>query len=165
MEAEYQGGACTKYEALLEDLMNGELNGADSAPLAEHMRDCAGCRSAFKDAAACARLLQQAEPTADPGPNFAHLVMTRIRAAREAAEPKSIWQPFVSMAWKFAATAAMVLAVLVTFDVRGHHLVQDDASMMAQSESRDLLNSDPSTPPRSADDVLILMADSNHGQY
>lgn len=155
MEAEHDGTGCAKYEALLEDLVDGKLDGAEATSLANHMKDCAGCRSAFKDAATAARLLRLAEPTADPGPGFAHLVMTRIRA-QAALESKSIWQPFVTLAWKFAATAAMGLAVLVAFDVVGQQTLQND--------SRDLLSASSANPPRTADDVLILMAESNHGQ-
>lgn len=166
MDAEYHGSACPKYEALLEDLINREANGAEAASLAEHMKECPGCRNAFKEAAAAARLLQFAEPTPDPGPGFAHLVMARIRAAEAASEPKSIWQPFVSLAWKFAATAAMGLAVLITLDATGHRAIpQDDAFLARQADARDLLSADPANPPRNADDVLMLMAETNHGQH
>jgi predicted anti-sigma-YlaC factor YlaD len=166
MDAEYHGSACPKYEALLEDLINCEANSAEAASLAEHMRECPGCRNAFKEAAAGARLLRYAEPTPDPGPGFAHVVMARIRAADAASESKSIWQPFVSMAWKFAATAAMGLAVLITVDATGHQTIQqDDAILARQADSRDLLSADPANPPRNADDVLMLMAETNHGQH
>lgn len=166
MDAEYHGSACEKYEASLEDLIDGEANGAETALLAEHMRECAACRNAFKEAAAGARLLQFADPTPDPGPAFAHMVMARIRVAEASAEPKSIWQPFVSLAWKFAATAAMGIAVLITFDATGHRTISQDSAILArQADSRDLLSSDPANPPRNADDVLMLMAETNHGQH
>ena len=164
MEAEYHGTACSKYEASLEDLVNGELGGDEAIALSEHMKECAGCLNAFKDAAAGAQLLRLAEPSPDPGPAFAHLVMARIRAAEASAEPKSIWQPFVSLAWKFAATAAMGLAILVTFDTVGHQSMQDDAIVTRAADARDLLSADPSTQPRNADDILMFMAESNHGQ-
>jgi hypothetical protein len=165
MEAEYHGTACIKYEALLEDMVNGELGGPDAASLAEHMKGCDGCRAAFGAAVAGTRVLRLAEPTRDPGPAFAHQVMARIRTDG-GGESKSIWTPFVSMAWKFAATAAMGLALLVTIDVRGRQdLTASDAAMAPQSDARDLLSSDPANPPRNADDVLILMAETDHGQH
>jgi len=166
MEAEYHGTACEKYEVLLEDLVNGELGGADASSLANHMKDCVGCRSAFKDAAASARLLRLGEPAPDPGPGFARMVMARIRTAEASAEPKSIWQPFISVAWKFAATAAMGLAVLITFDARGHQTqnTSEDAIVTRAADARDLVSADPSVQPRNADEVLMLMAEPNHGQ-
>jgi predicted anti-sigma-YlaC factor YlaD len=165
MEAEYHGTACTKFEALLEDMVNGDLGGPEAASVAEHLKSCAGCRAAFDSAVAGTRVLRLAEPTRDPGPAFAHQVMARIRT-ESGGESKSIWTPFVSMAWKFAATAAMGLAVLVTIDVRGRqNLTSNDVTMTPQSDARDLLSADPANPPRNADDVLILMAESDHGQH
>lgn len=163
MEAEYHGTACSQHEALLEDLVNGDLGGPEAASLTAHLKGCAGCRAAFENAAAGTRVLRLAEPTPDPGPAFAHQVIARIRT-QAAVESKSIWTPFVSMAWKFAATAAMGLAVLVTFNVRQGSYSPDDVTITSPSESHDLLSVDPANP-RNADDVLILMAESDHGQH
>jgi anti-sigma factor RsiW len=166
MEEKYQGTACTQYEVMLEDFVNGELDSADAKILAEHLKDCGGCRSAFQDASACARLLRVSEPTPDPGPGFARIVMARIRAeeAASAAEGKSLWQPFVSLAWRFAATAAIGLAALMTYDLSGHAALDSITVLAQQSEARDFFSSNAVNPPRSRDDVLMLVAESNHGK-
>jgi anti-sigma factor RsiW len=165
MDAEYHGTACRKYEALLEDLLNGELGAADANSLREHIKECNGCRNALEAAAQGARLLRMAEPTPDPGPGFAHLVMARIRVEESALESKSILQPLVSLAWKFAATAALGLAVLITYDTVGNSGAPSTAYMSRQAETRDIFSTDPVTPPRSADDVLMLVAETNHGHH
>jgi len=163
MEEQFRGAACTDYEVLLEDFVNGELNGADAKTLAEHLKDCGGCRLAFQDASICARLMHAAEPTPDPGPGFARVVMARIRATGTQAESKTIWQPFVSLAWRFAATAAVGLVALITYDLSGHMRANRDLAGLQPSEARDLFSADPANPPRSQDDVLMLVAESNHG--
>lgn len=163
MEEQFRGTACAEYEVLLEDFVNGELNGADARTLAEHLKDCGGCRSAFQDASVCSRLMHAAEPTADPGPGFARVVMARIRAAGSQAESKSIWQPFVSLAWRFAATAAVGFVALMTYDLSGHMRANRSLAGLQPSDTRDLFSSDPANPPRSQDDVLMLVAESNHG--
>lgn len=164
MEQQFRSAACSEYEVLLEDFVNGELDGADAKTLAEHLKDCGGCRLAFQNASACARLLHAAEPTPDPGPGFARLVMARIRSEESKAEGKSIWQPFISLAWRFAATAAVGLVALMTYDLTGHFRADRNLAVLQPGETRDLFSSDTATnPPRSRDDVLILVSESNHG--
>jgi anti-sigma factor RsiW len=165
MDEEYKGSSCAGYEALLEDFVSGELGGADAKSLAEHLKGCNGCRAAFQEAAASVRLLRVAEPTPDPGPGFARAVMARIRAEQSAAEGRSFWQPFISMAWRFAATAALSLVALMTYDVTGHTGLGPTAAIDRQADSRDLFNSDPANPPRNSDDVLMLVAESQNGKH
>ena len=54
--------ACTQFEAMLEDQLQGTLRGPEAAILTEHLASCAGCRTALEDAAVSARLLAIAEP-------------------------------------------------------------------------------------------------------
>jgi hypothetical protein len=164
MEDKFRGTACTEYEVLLEDFVNGELGGTDAKTLAEHLKDCGGCRSAFQDASACARLMRVVEPTPDPGPGFARVVMARIRTDESAAEGKGVWKPFVSFAWRFAATATLGFVALMTYDLSGHMREQRNLAVLQQGEARDLFSSDPANPPRSQDDVLMLVAESDHGK-
>ncbi len=164
MDDKIRGTACTEYEVLLEDFVNGELRGADAKTLAEHLKDCGGCRSAFQDASACARLLHLAAPTPDPGAGFARVVMARIRAEDSAADGKSMWQPFVSLAWRFAATAAVGLVALMTYDLSGHARQARIMASVQPAEARDLFSSDPANPPRTQDDVLMMVLESNHGK-
>jgi len=86
MDTELGNAACSDYEALLEDYLDDELNAADAKRASEHWKNCAGCRAALEQAAERARLLRLAEPSADPGPAFARIVMARYaQQSRTAA--------------------------------------------------------------------------------
>ncbi|MFY9802954.1 MAG: zf-HC2 domain-containing protein [Candidatus Acidiferrales bacterium] len=163
MNPEYSSTACRQYEAALEDHLHGELSGAEAAELAGHLKSCSGCRAALDDAVLSTRLLAVAEPAADPGPGFSHMVMARIRSELHSQEGKSVWQSFVSFAWRFAATAAFALVLLVTFDVSRHNQYQQDQSLLATNKLPELVP-DHSSVPASADDVLLLMAETDHGK-
>ncbi len=163
MNEDYRSVACQEYEAALEDHLNGDLGGPEAAALSEHLKTCPGCRAALDEAVLSARLLRIAEPAGDPGPGFSHLVMARIRAELHLNEGKSIWQSFVSVAWRFAATAAFALVLLVTFDVSRHNQLQQDQSLLATNTLPELVP-DHSSVPASSDDVLLMMAETNHGK-
>jgi predicted anti-sigma-YlaC factor YlaD len=163
MNEEYRTTACSQYEAVLEDHLHGDLGGREATELAEHLKTCSGCRAALDEAVLSARLLRVAEPAADPGPGFSHVVMARIRAELHLNEAKSVWQPFVSLAWRFAATAAVALVILVSFDMGRHSQIRQDESLLATNRLPELVP-DQSSVPTSSDDVLLLMAETNHGK-
>jgi len=160
-------GACEQYEALLEDYINGDLSGADARSVADHWQTCAGCRSALQRAAAGARLLRAAEPSANPGPNFARMVMARIRAAEvdEAAGRTNFWQPFVSLGWRFAATASVALGLLVTYNAGWGRLSQPKIATARPIESIDILAPEPAPAPVNRDEVLMMVADNSHANF
>jgi anti-sigma factor RsiW len=166
LNAEYRTSACREYEASLEDYVNGEFADSETARLKEHLKACSGCTEALADAQVAARLLRAGEPTADPGPGFARVTMARIRGEMETLEEKSIWRPFVALAWKLSATAALALVLLVTFDVkqRNNRLDQDELAIMAANEAPELL-SDQGRQPSNRDEMLILMAEEGHGKH
>lgn len=163
-DTEFTSKACESYEALLEDYLNGELSGAEAKSAAEHWQRCAGCREALKDAAASARLLRAAGPSADPGPGFARTVMARIRAAENeiAAGRANFWQPLVSFGWRFAATATLALVVLVTYNAS--HRVQPKVIAARPTESIDIFGPEPARAPANGDEVLMMVADSGYGK-
>jgi predicted anti-sigma-YlaC factor YlaD len=163
MNTEYSTGACTRYEAALEDHLHGDLGGAEAVELGEHLKTCAGCRSALDEAVLGTRLLRVAEPAADPGPGFSHSVMARIRTELGVHEGKSVWQAVVSLSWRFAATAAFALVLLVSFDVTHHNQLRQDQALLATNKLPELVP-DHSSVPASADDVLLMMAETNHGK-
>ncbi len=163
MDEKHHGTTCPPYEALLEDFLNGGLGANDAKTLGEHLNGCVGCRRALQDASASTRLLRAAGPTPDPGPGYARVVMARIAAEEAAAEGNGFWQPFVSLAWRFAARAAFGLVMLVGYDAMGHAGLMSDATTVRQGEVRDLFSTDPAFPPKSSDDVLMLVAETNHG--
>jgi predicted anti-sigma-YlaC factor YlaD len=166
LNAEYRTSACREYEAALEDYVNGEFADSETAKLKEHLKACSGCTEALVEAQVAARLLRAGEPTADPGPGFARVTMARIRGEMETLEEKSIWRPFVALAWKLSATAALALVLLVTFDVkqRNNRLDQDELAIMAANEAPELL-SDEGRQPSNRDEMLILMAEEGHGKH
>ena len=126
VETNYE--ACPQYEAALEDHLQGILRGPEAAALTEHLQTCAGCRAALEDAAVSARLLAIAEPAPDPGAGFSRVVMARIRQELQTSEGKSIWRPVVSVAWRFAASAAFALVLLVSFELGRHSQLADGSS-------------------------------------
>jgi hypothetical protein len=153
--------ACPLYEAALEDQLQGTLRGAEAALLTEHLAKCAGCRAALEDAAVSARLLAIAEPSPDPGAGFSRIVMARIRQELLTSESKSIWRPVVSVAWRFAASAAFALVLLVSFDLGRHSQFVSDQSVSAENRMPEIVG-EPPTLPANRDDVLLMMADTSH---
>ncbi len=155
--------ACSQYEAMLEDQLQGVLRGSEAAKLAEHLVICTGCRAALEDAAVSARLLAIAEPARDPGVGFSRVVMARIRQELVSGETKSIWRPVVSVAWRFAASAAFALVLLVSFDLGRHSQLVSDQSVIAENRMPEIVPERPSLPV-DRDDMLLMMADTSHGK-
>lgn len=165
MVKNFKSTACSGFEALLEDHLAGELGGPGAAKLSEHLKTCTGCQGALDLAAGSRRLLAVAEPTPDPGPGFARVVMARIRAEQERiASEKTIWRPFVSVAWRFAAAASLAVIALVTYSTSLQPVPVENIAQLRPAQSRDLI-SDAGTPPESRDEILMMMAETNHGKH
>ena len=163
-DAEFENTACAKYESLLEDYLSGELGVADAKSAAEHWKNCAGCREALERAAASTRLLRFAGPSPEPGPAFARTVMARIRAAQEqVSERVSFWQPFVSVGWRFAATATLALGILLTYNAGWGGHSQPNATAVRPSIVHDIFSPEPAGAPASADEGLLMVAETTHG--
>lgn len=158
--------ACLKYESFLEDYLNGDLSDADAKLAADHWKNCAGCQSALERGAASKRLLRAVEPSSDPGPAFARIAMTRIRVAEQerAAGRAGFWQSFVSLGWRFAATASLALVALVTYDARWARAPQPNGAAVRPIESIDIFAPEPAKPPANGDEVLMMVAEGGHGK-
>ncbi len=164
MEAQFNKPACLDFEALLEDHVTGDLSNADAEKLAEHLESCVACTSALENVAPSVDLLRTLSPAADPGPGFSRMMMARVRQELSRLnEQKSVWQPFVSLAWRFAATATLALAVLVTFDAVRHNTAPAEMASMGATQTRELFP-DPGRLPANRDEVLMMVADTNHEQ-
>ncbi len=168
-DKEFVERACPEYEMLLEDFLSGGLVGADAARATAHLETCVACRGALEEAAAGARLLKVtgilAGPAAEPGLAFARIVMARIRSAKQPDAPEArFWRPFVSLAWRFAATAALALAALVTYATVRHGSAYGNNPVAAQTETRDIFSPDPVQAPASRDDVLMMVAGNENGK-
>jgi anti-sigma factor RsiW len=161
----FKNTACQDFEADLEDHLAGELGGSDALKLSEHLKTCAGCQAALAIATVSSRLLAVAEPTPDPGPGFARVVMARIRTEQgRATNDKSFWLPFVSVAWRFAAVASLAIVALLTYDTRLHPVTQESVAQLRLPQTYNLI-ADPNNPPDSRDEILMMMADNNHGKH
>lgn len=159
--------ACSQYEALLEDYLNSSLGSADAARAEAHMKSCAACREAFDNARAGAQFFRAAacEPAA-PSAGFSRMVMARIRNAESelTVERAGFWQSLVSLGWRFAATAALALVVLVAYDAgRARHAQPKQMAVRPIQTTDFLLASGPAQPPANRDEVLMMVAETNHG--
>jgi anti-sigma factor RsiW len=164
MNDDFRNSACPEFEALLEDHLSGELGGPEAAELSGHLKSCAGCRTALDLAAPTARFFAAVDPTPDPGPGFARQVMARIRVEQARAAERSIWRPFITVAWRFAAGAALAVVALVSYDARFNSHQNQDLALLNAPQSRDLI-SDAGAPPNTRDEILLMMAETNHGKY
>jgi predicted anti-sigma-YlaC factor YlaD len=159
--------ACSQYERLLADYLGGECNSAEVAKAEGHLRDCPNCRITFAAAQQGARLLRLGVPVLDkasePRPEFARNVMARIRLEKDqrAAERTGFWQPFVTFAWRFAATAMLALLILLTYAVRGRDSRRGDSAMV-QGPLADVFAPDPTRVPANQDEILIMVAETDH---
>jgi anti-sigma factor RsiW len=158
--------ACPEYELLLEDYLNGELQGVEAQRAEAHVKSCAACAEAWEQAVAGTALLQAAAATNDPGPAFSRMVMARVRAADEerSAERGGFWQPFVSLGWRFALTATLALGLLVSYDAGWGKRSQPNAPD-ARPIVRDLFTPDPVNAPANVDEALMMVAETNHGNH
>ena len=157
--------ACVKYEPVLEDYLEGELDEAGAEAARRHLQDCAGCSAAFEQAAGSVRLLRVAEPTQPPDAAFARNVMVRIRSAEQerTVERAVFWQPFVVSGWRFAGTAALALGVLLTCDIGWSHYARLNMPS-ARSIEGNLFAPEPARPPANVDEVLMMVAETGHGK-
>ncbi len=164
----FGNAACERYEALLEDYLSGELSGEDARVASEHWQNCAACRDALQNAAASSRLLRAAEPSRDPGPGFAHMVMARIRSAEEhdnAGSYANFWQPFVSLGWRFVVSATFAVGLLVSYNAGLGHRLQPAGTQVRPIDSTDLFAPEPAGAPASRSEVLMMVADNSHAKY
>jgi len=153
------------YEPLLEDYLSGQLGGTDVTSVLEHLHGCGSCSAALEHAAGSVGVLHAAEPSADPGPGFARIVMARIRAAENerVALRASPWQPFVAFGWRFAATATLALVAWLSYNAGWGHRAQPN--VVALRPTIDIFAPDPAKVPATGDEVLIMVADNGHEKH
>ena len=163
------GTACSQFESLLEDYLDSSVNAADATRVQAHMQECAQCREAFETARMSAQLFRAAAPVGmTPDPGFSRTVMARIRMAESEvfAENAGFWQSLVTLGWRFAATAALALIALVAYDAGSARHAQPDQMGIRPIQTSDFFfASDPAQPPANRDDVLIMVAETDHGTH
>lgn len=167
-ENDFANCVCPQYEVMLEECLEGALENGAARKLSEHLKACAGCSQALQDAIEAAKWLQQAERTPDPGPAFTHMVMTRVRTQAPVAR-SSFWEPFVSMAWKFATTAALALVLMLAYAARGTNAVSPDTNNGAttasvQGDLQEILVAGQSTVPATRSDMVRMVTESDNAE-
>jgi anti-sigma factor RsiW len=156
--------ACAEYEAQLEDYLSGELDNAAAERAAAHWKSCTGCREALERATTASRWLRVGAALPDAPPAFARTVMARIQMAEDdRAARTGFWQPFVSLGWRFAATATLALGILLAYTARFGGGPQPNVAAVRPTEARDIFSPEPARAPSSGDEVLMMVAESNHG--
>jgi len=166
-ENDFANCACPEYEVMLEEYLEGTLENGAVRRLNEHLKLCDGCSHAFAEATEASMWLRQAERTPDPGPAFTHMVMTRVRT--QESEPRaSFWEPFVSLAWKFATTAALALVLMLAYAVHGTNPASPDNSVAAtvslQGDMQEILVAGQSTVPATRSDMVRMVTESDNAQ-
>jgi anti-sigma factor RsiW len=158
----FDGSECGGYEPLLEDYLSGNLAGSEARNTLEHLKICAACRELLAEARGSVVLLRAEDPTPDPGHAFARNVMARISSdLRKVSEVAGLWQPFVSVAWRFAASATLALGLLVAYAATSTSPAQSVANETAQAEFHELFP-EPAAPPSSPDEILMMVAETSH---
>lgn len=161
--------ACAQFEALLEDYLESNLSSADARRAEEHMKDCTACRQAFEDALESVKVFRSvAAINQAPDPSFLRMVMARIRNAESqlTAERAGFWQSLVTLGWRFAASAAFALILLLAYDAGSARRAQPNQPAVRPIEAGDFLfASDPAQPPANRDEVLIMVAETGHGNH
>ncbi len=150
----------------MEDYLAGALENGASRKVAEHLKSCAGCTRALDDAAAVSEMLREVQRAADPGPSFTHMVMARVRTA-ESESRTSFWEPFVSLAWKFATTAALALVVMLAYAVHGTASGSNPntvATVAPQGEVQQLLTAGQSMVPATRSDLVRMVTESDDAE-
>lgn len=167
-ENDFANCACPEYEVMLEEYLEGTLENGAVRKVNEHLKLCDGCSQAFAEATEASMWLRQAERTPDPGPAFTHMVMTRVRT--QESEPRaSFWEPFVSLAWKFATTAALALVVMLAYAAHGTSAVSPDTTNVAtagslQGEMQEILVAGQSTVPATRSDMVRMVTESDNAE-
>jgi anti-sigma factor RsiW len=165
MDERVKSQACPKFEAVLEDYISDELNGAEKERVAAHLRDCGGCAAAVEATLHGRAILRLgAEPIEAPGPFFARRVMTRIQALDEgAAAEKGFWKPLEVLAMRAVWASAAAITLLVAY-VNLSGLPQRQTVAEVRAADQGGLFSDPAPAPMSRDDVFLNITDAGNGK-
>ncbi len=151
--------ACSEFEPLLEDLLDGEQDAAEAQRLQAHLAGCAGCSSALRSARQASQLLREfIEPAPLPTTGFAQRTMNAIHAEEEsAAVETSFWRPMQTFAWRLAMSASFGLALLIGY-AQVVPKAPDAGEEMARSTVPAEIFQDPMYPPQSREDVLLMVS-------
>ena len=166
----YDSGGCRKYEARLEDYLQG---GQDS-DVSDHLRKCGDCRVALEQSRIGGQLLRDAWEPAGETSNFAGSqprsafvsgVMRKIREEQtRAVSPAAFWNPLEFLASRLSLTAAMVLFALSVYMVGFAPRRAPTLSPSARSELNAADFPQPPGDPDSNEEVFQSLVERNYGR-
>jgi hypothetical protein len=67
------------------------------------------------------------------------------------------------VAWRFAAVASLAIVALLTFGTRTQPAAQENLAQLRLPQAYNLV-ADPNNPPETRDEILLMMAENNHGK-
>jgi hypothetical protein len=156
-------GGCRKYEARLEDY----LQGSHDSDLIDHLRKCGDCRGALENSRTGGQLLRDTwQPAGEPRSAFVAGVMAKIREEEMRAEsPAAFWNPLEFLASRLSLTAAMVLLALSVYMVA---FAPRRPLGLPSSAARTELNAadfpQPPGDPESNEEILQSLVERNYGR-
>ncbi|MGA8100759.1 MAG: zf-HC2 domain-containing protein [Candidatus Acidiferrales bacterium] len=160
MSERNQLDACSEFEPLLEDLLDGDQDAAEAQRLQAHLAGCAGCSNALRAARQASQLLREfIEPAAQPSIGFALRTMNAIRAEEESAVVEtSFWRPMQTFGWRLAMSAGLALALLIGYAQVVPKVPEANGEEIARSAVPTEIFQDPMYPPQSREDVLLMVS-------
>jgi hypothetical protein len=158
----FSSGGCRKYEARLEDYVQG----CNDLELTDHLRECGNCRAALENSRAGGQLLRDAwEPAGEPRSTFVAGVMAKIREEEMRAEsPAAFWNPLEFLASRLSLTAATILLALSVYMVGFAPRRPLSLPTSARTELNATDFPQPPGDPESNEEVLQSLVERNYGR-
>jgi anti-sigma factor RsiW len=152
--------ACTEFEPLLEDCLDGEQDATEARRLQAHLAGCAGCSNALRVSHLASQLLKEfVEPAPAPSTGFARRTMNAIRdEEKSAAEVSTFWRPMQTFAWRLAMSAGLGLALLIGYAQVAPKAPEANGEEIARTAVPTEIFQDPMYSPQSREDVLLMVS-------
>jgi hypothetical protein len=162
LQGESASVSCRKYEARLEDY----LNGMGDTGLDEHLAQCAGCRAALETSRLGGQLLRGAwEPAGEARSEFLAGVMARIHQEKMRADsPAPFWNPLEFLASRLSLTAAILLFALSAYLVGFAPSRTATPAPTPRTELNAAEFPQPPGDPVSNEEVLQSLVERNYGR-
>lgn len=159
-----RSGACSAWEAQLEDYLEVRLDAVHAEAVQAHIRSCGACAAALERAGASVALFKSAGPWPLPAPDpyFSTRVISAIRRERSESDA---WKPLEIAGWELCWLAAAAALILAVFTLR-YQLATPPPSLNApaqQSQVQELINL-PMYQPAVQDDTLLVASTSENGR-
>jgi anti-sigma factor (TIGR02949 family) len=121
---------CPEHETLLQALLDGELDAANTAAIEAHLKTCAGCAAQYRTLQALhERLAEAALSEAAPAGLRSRIEAAIEREGRTSATPpqrRKPWWAGVAAAWSVAGAMGAVAASLLAVQVAPTQLALED---------------------------------------